>query len=126
MVNLRREEMPVSVAATETVPKSHTKYQNNICVKHDIKELQKTASPGTTHVLRKLLMQNYKHFIVRNNIMCTTNCNRRIFPKFYTLDTGFVHLYNSKYRVCGCKNNNNNNNSMVQGSSWEANGFSTR
>jgi hypothetical protein len=38
-------------------------------------------------------------------------------------------VYNSKYPVCGCNNNNNNNNnnnSVVQGSSWEANGFSTR
>jgi hypothetical protein len=66
MVNLRREEMPLSVAATETMPKSYTKYQNNICYKHDIKKLQKTAPPGTKQVLRKLLMQNFEHFIMKN------------------------------------------------------------
>jgi hypothetical protein len=73
MVNLRREEMPVSAAANEILPKSYTKYQNN-----------------------------------------------RIFSNLCTLDTGFAHVYNSKYPVCGCNNNNNNNNnnnSVVQGSS---------
>jgi len=39
MVNLRREETPVSFVATETIPKSYTKYQNYIRDKHDIKEL---------------------------------------------------------------------------------------
>ena len=81
MMNVRREEMPVSVVANETIAQSYKNYQNSICDKHDMKELEKTASPGTKHVLRKLLMQNYKHFIKRKNIICKKNCNCRIFSR---------------------------------------------
>jgi len=42
--------------ATGTISKSLTKYQNDIPRKHYVKELQKIAIVGTTHILRKVLM----------------------------------------------------------------------
>ena len=35
MVNVRREELPLSVVATETIAKSYKKFQNNIRDKHE-------------------------------------------------------------------------------------------
>jgi hypothetical protein len=41
---------------TGTISKSFTKYLSSVPGKHDIKELQKTATLGTAHTLRKVLM----------------------------------------------------------------------
>jgi hypothetical protein len=46
----------VITGATGTTSKSFRKYLSSILGKHDIKELQKTAILGTTHILRKVLM----------------------------------------------------------------------
>ena len=53
--NVRAGVIPVIVGdwkhfkITQTIPEQHTR-------KHEIKELQKTAILGTTHILRKVLM----------------------------------------------------------------------
>ena len=36
---------------------------------------QKTATLGSAHILRKVLMQNYKTFSVVNSVSCTTYCS---------------------------------------------------
>jgi hypothetical protein len=48
--------MPVIKGATGTISKSLRKYLNSIPGNHKVKELQKTAILGTTHILRKVLM----------------------------------------------------------------------
>jgi len=52
MWNVKTKVIPV----TGTIPKSFRKYVSNIPGKHEVKELQKTAILGTTHILRKVLM----------------------------------------------------------------------
>jgi hypothetical protein len=42
--------------ATGTISKSFRKYLINIPGKHEIKELQKTSTLGTAHILRKIPM----------------------------------------------------------------------
>ena len=42
--------------ATGTISKSFRKYMSNIPGKHEVKEHQKTATLGTAHILRKVLM----------------------------------------------------------------------
>jgi hypothetical protein len=42
--------------ATGTISKSFRKYLSNIPGKHNIKELQKTATLGTVHVLWEVLL----------------------------------------------------------------------
>jgi len=42
--------------ATGTISKSFRKNVSNIPENHEVKELQKTASLGTAHILRKVLM----------------------------------------------------------------------
>jgi len=54
--NVKTKVIPVIIGATETVPKSFSKYVSNIPGKHEVKELQKTAILGTAHILRKVLM----------------------------------------------------------------------
>jgi hypothetical protein len=39
-----------------TISKSFIKYVSTIPGNHDVRELQKTAILGTTHILRKVLM----------------------------------------------------------------------
>ena len=56
MWNVKTKVIPVIIGATWTISKSFRKYVSNIPGKHEVKELQKTAILGTTHILRKVLM----------------------------------------------------------------------
>jgi hypothetical protein len=56
MWNVKTKVTPVIIGATGTISKSFGKYLSSIPGKHEIKELQKTAILGRTHILRKVLM----------------------------------------------------------------------
>jgi hypothetical protein len=51
-----RKMIPVIREATGTISKSFRKYLGNTVGKHDVKELQKTATLGTAHILREVLL----------------------------------------------------------------------
>jgi hypothetical protein len=51
MWHVRTRVIPIIIGAIWTISESLTKYLSNIPGKHEIKELQKTAIPGTAHVL---------------------------------------------------------------------------
>jgi hypothetical protein len=53
---LKTKVIPVIIGATGTISKSFRKYVSNIPGNHEVKELQKRAILGTTHILRKVLM----------------------------------------------------------------------
>ena len=55
MWNVKARVIPVVIGATGTISKSFRKYVSNIPGNHDVKELQKTATLGTAHILRKVL-----------------------------------------------------------------------
>ena len=90
MFNVRAKVLPVIIGVTETISKSHRHYLNNIPGKHAIKVLQKTAMLGTAHIVRKVLMLNYKTFNMRNNIICSTYSKYRTAVTIYTLEIWFV------------------------------------
>jgi hypothetical protein len=46
MWNVKTRVIPVISGTTGTIPKSFRKYLRNVPVKHEIKELQKTANSG--------------------------------------------------------------------------------
>jgi len=56
MWNVKTKVIPVIIGATGTVSHLFRKYVSNIPGKHEVKELQKTAILGTSHILRKVLM----------------------------------------------------------------------
>jgi len=56
MWNVKTKVIPVIIGATGTISRSFRKYVNNIPGKHEMKELQQTATLGTAHILRKVLM----------------------------------------------------------------------
>jgi hypothetical protein len=56
MWSVKTNVIPVIIGATGTISKSFRKYLSKIPVKHEIKELQKTALLGTAHRLWKVLM----------------------------------------------------------------------
>jgi len=56
VLNIKTKVLPVKMGATRTFSKSFRKYVRNIAGKHNTKELQRTATLGTAHVLRKVLM----------------------------------------------------------------------
>jgi len=56
MWNVKQKVIPVIIGATGTISKSFRKCVSKIPVKHEVKELQKTAILGTAHILRKVLM----------------------------------------------------------------------
>jgi hypothetical protein len=56
MCNVKTKVTPVVIAATGTISKSFRKYLSSVSGKHEVKELQKTAILGTTHILWKVLM----------------------------------------------------------------------
>ena len=53
---------------------NHSENRSSIQGKHEIKELQTTAIPGTAQILREVLMQKYKTFITANDSACVTHC----------------------------------------------------
>jgi hypothetical protein len=57
MWNAKAKEIPVITGATGTIPKITEKHLNNTPGRRDVKELQKTATLGTAHILRRVLMQ---------------------------------------------------------------------
>jgi len=56
MWNVKTEAIPVIIGTTGTVSKLFRKYVSNIPGMHEFKELQKTATLGTAHILWKVLM----------------------------------------------------------------------
>ena len=56
MWNVKTKVIPVIIGATGTISKTFSKYVSNIPGNHEVKELQKTATLGTVHILRKVLM----------------------------------------------------------------------
>ena len=56
MSNVKTKVIPVIIGATGTILRSLRQYLNNIPGKHEIKKLQKTATLGTAHKLREVLM----------------------------------------------------------------------
>ena len=52
LLNIKTKMLTVIIRATRTVSISFRKYVRNIAGKHDIKELQRTTTLGTAHVLR--------------------------------------------------------------------------
>ncbi len=54
MLNTKTKVIPVIIGATGTNSKSLRQYPNNIL--YDSKELHKTATLGTAHILREVLM----------------------------------------------------------------------
>jgi len=56
MWNVKTKVIPVIIGATGTISNSFRKYVSNTPGKHEVKELQKTATLGTAHILRKVLM----------------------------------------------------------------------
>jgi hypothetical protein len=55
MWNVKTKVIPVIIGATGTISKSFRKYVSNIPGHHEVKKLQKTATLGTAHILRKVL-----------------------------------------------------------------------
>jgi hypothetical protein len=56
MWNVKTGVIPVIIGATGTISKSFRKYVINMPGNHEVKELQKTATLDTAHILRKVLM----------------------------------------------------------------------
>jgi len=56
MWNVKTKVIPVIIGATGSISKSFRKYVSNIQGKHEVTELQKTATLGTAHILQKVLM----------------------------------------------------------------------
>ena len=56
MWNVETKVIPVIIWATGIISKTFRKYVSNIPGNHEVKELQKTATLGTAHILQKVLM----------------------------------------------------------------------
>jgi len=82
--------LPVITQATETISESFRKYLSKLSGRHESKELQKTATLATAHVLQGVLMSNSRPFNMGNNITCSVNFSYRKAAKLYTVETWFV------------------------------------
>jgi hypothetical protein len=51
MWNVKTSVIPVIIGTTGTISKSFRKYLGNVPGIHEVKELQKTATLGTAHIL---------------------------------------------------------------------------
>ena len=82
--------IPVIIGVNGTISKSFRKYVSNIPGKHKVKELQKTATLGTAHILQKALPQRYNGVNTVTSDMNTMNSNTRIATTRCSLGTWFV------------------------------------
>ena len=53
MWNVKTRVIPVKIGAIGTITKSFRKYVSNISGNHEVRELQKTAILGTSHIFKK-------------------------------------------------------------------------
>ena len=56
MWNVKQKLIPLIIGVTGTIAKSLRQYLSNIQGKHKIKELQKSATLGISHILRQVPM----------------------------------------------------------------------
>jgi hypothetical protein len=59
MWNVKTEVISVIRGATESITKSSTQYPSNNPEKYEFEELQKTATLGNAHILRKVKVENF-------------------------------------------------------------------
>jgi len=62
MWNVKTKWIPAVIVVTGTVSKSFKMYQSNMSGKHYFKELQKTATLSTAHIIQSALMLKYRTF----------------------------------------------------------------
>jgi hypothetical protein len=55
MWKVKTRVIPVIIGATGTISESFRKYMSSIPGNHEVRELQKTATLDTAHILRKVL-----------------------------------------------------------------------
>jgi hypothetical protein len=55
MWNVKTRAIPIIIGATRTISKSFRKYVSSIPGNHEVRQLQKTATLDTAHILRKVL-----------------------------------------------------------------------
>jgi hypothetical protein len=81
----------IIIGSTGTLAKSLRKYLSNVLGKHDVPELNKTATLSTAHTAGSTDVQ-CKGFIVGESITCAIYCNNRIASTLYTLGIWFVSV----------------------------------
>jgi len=89
MCNVKAKVIPVIKRETGTISKSLRKYLSNIRGKHDVQELNKTATLSTAHTAESAAVL-YKRCIVGDSITCAIYCNSRIAATVYSVGTWFV------------------------------------
>jgi hypothetical protein len=104
MWNVKTNVKPVIIGDTGTISKSFRKYLSNMSGKHEIKGLQQTAILGTAYVIRKVLMQKYKTFILRNNITCNIHVH---YTHIVAVILYFLKTYFSRYITVKSLHKNN-------------------
>jgi len=77
MWNVKTKVNPVIAGPTGTISKSFRKYVSNIPGKHEVMELQTTATLATAHIHRKVLMYKYKRFNTETNDTSTMISNKK-------------------------------------------------
>jgi len=87
MCNVKTRVISLVIGETRTISKSFRKYVSNIPGNHEVKELQKTATLGIEHILRKVLMLKYNRFNTETNDISTMNSYNRIATTLYSLGT---------------------------------------
>jgi hypothetical protein len=91
-LRVKAKIIPVIIGATGTVSKSLRQYRSIITGKHETKEITRTAIMGTAHTFESANVKVQNIFHMRNNIICSTNCEYRRAAKLYTLETRFLSI----------------------------------
>ena len=89
--------IPVITGATGAISKSFRQYLNIIPGKDEIKELQNTATLGTAHILRKILMSKYNTYLTRTTLQTAKTLNTQQLQYCIHPKHGFFRVCNRKY-----------------------------
>jgi len=82
MWNVKAKVAPL----TGTISKSFRQYLYNRPRRHEINELQKTATLGTALTSESANVKVHNIFHVHSNITCSTNCKYTTAASLYTLE----------------------------------------
>ena len=97
--NVKTKVLPVIIKATGTIPKSFKKYLSNILESTALKSYRKTAILGTAYILRIVLVQKYKTFVMGNNITRITYFKHRTLVTLSPQCHGLFQVRNCQYAI---------------------------
>ena len=89
--------IPVTIGSTGTISESFRKYLSKVPGKHDVQELNKTATLSTAHTLREVLLYSGEGLSWERALHVLYSVTAELLQQYIALGHGLFQLYDCKY-----------------------------